>query len=173
MITLPVTDFNQISQYFYDQIVLNLQFHQLICPSCKHSACLSIHGYYYRSIHTSNGLVCLRILRVKCSCGKTHSILLSSMVPHSRLSLKDQTLIAASRRFSEAVCNLQSLIPDLSEWTVRYIWNGFHHIWKQRLLSESISLAPLPELVRRCFNSFHRQFMQIHCGINTLFLQTT
>jgi len=95
------------------------------------------------------------------------------MVPYSRISLEDQVFIASCRRFSDTPGFLQSKIPDLSEWTIRYVWKGFRRIWKQRLLSEDIPLFPIPVLILRCFNAFHRQFLQIHCGFNTLFLQTT
>jgi len=173
MITLSVSNFNHISQKIYDKIVLELQLHQLTCPSCGHSACLRVHGYYERGVRTSDGLIRLRILRVKCSCGKTHAILLSSMVPYSGISLEDQVLIASCQHLSDTTRFLQLKRPNLSEWTIRYIWNAFHRIWKQRLLAESIPLSPIPELVCRCFSSYHRQFLQIHRGINTLFLQTT
>jgi len=95
------------------------------------------------------------------------------MVPYSRISLDDQLFIASCQGFPDAVCFLQSRIPDLSEWTIRYVWNGFRRIWKQRLISEGIPLSPLPELIRRCFKVYNRQFLQIHRGINTLFIQTT
>lgn len=173
MITLSVQNFKQISQEIYDQIIFGLQLHQLTCPSCKHSACLTNHGYYKRSVQTSDGLIPLRILRVKCSCGKTHAILLSSMVPYSRITFTDQVAIAASESLQSAVSLLQQLIPDLSEWTIRHVWNNYRHFWKQRLLSEKISLSPPLELVRRSFQAFERQFLQIHRGLNSLFLKTT
>ncbi|MFQ6823289.1 MAG: DUF6431 domain-containing protein [Agathobacter sp.] len=38
-----------------------------------------------------DGKLCFRICRVRCeSCRKTHALLLSSMVPYSQISLKDQ-----------------------------------------------------------------------------------
>lgn len=92
MITIFVRDCNQISQSFYDSVIYDLQLHQLTC-SCSHSACLSVHGYYKRTVKLSSGAIRLRVCRVKCSeCGATHALLLSSMVPYSQtfLSLQQQ-----------------------------------------------------------------------------------
>lgn len=84
MITIFVPDCNQISQSFYDSVIFDLQLHQLTC-SCSHSACLSVHGYYWRSVKLPSGTLRLRVCRVKCSeCGTTHALLLSSIVPFSR-----------------------------------------------------------------------------------------
>ena len=109
MITLFVSDFKYISQDIYDRETVPLQLHRLTCPSCGHSACLTVHGYYTRSVHTPNGPVSLRILRVKCSCGRTHAILLSSLVPYSRVLLADQVKIAASASPSAAVSRMEGV----------------------------------------------------------------
>lgn len=93
MITIFVRDCNQISQSFYDSVIYDLQLHQLTC-SCSHSACLSVHGYYKRTVKLSSGAIRLRVCRVKCSeCGATHALLLSSMVPYSQIPLSDQQRI--------------------------------------------------------------------------------
>ena len=93
MITIFVRDCNQISQSFYDSVIYDLQLHQLTC-TCSHSACLSVHGYYKRTVKLSSGAIRLRVCRVKCSeCGATHALLLSSMVPHSQIPLSDQQRI--------------------------------------------------------------------------------
>lgn len=71
----------------------SLQFHQLKC-TCGHSACLSVHGYYHRTVRTSKGSFRLRICRVICSeCGRTHAILPESIVPYDQISLEDQRVI--------------------------------------------------------------------------------
>ena len=54
MITIFVRDCNQISQSFYDSVINNLPLHQLTC-SCSHSACLSVHGYYKRTVKLPSG----------------------------------------------------------------------------------------------------------------------
>ena len=58
-------------------------------PDCwftySHSACMSVHGYYWRSVMRPSGTLHPCVCRVKCSeCGTTHALLLSSIVPFSR-----------------------------------------------------------------------------------------
>ena len=173
MITLFVSDFKHISQKVYDREISNLQLHHLMCPSCGHSACLSVHGYYLRSVHTSDGLLIIRILRVKCSCGRTHAILLSSMVPYSRIPVEVQSRIAACESSSKAVIRTEIGFSDISEWTIRNIYRNFQRFWKEMLLSISQDLKYPAELVINSFKHFRRQFMQIHRGSNLLFLKTT
>lgn len=60
MITIFVKDCNQISQSFYDSVIFDLQLHQMTC-SCSHSACLSVHGYYWRSVKLPSGTLRLRV----------------------------------------------------------------------------------------------------------------
>lgn len=173
MITLFVSDFKHISQQVYDREIAGLQLHRLSCPSCGHSSCLSIHGYYLRSIHTPDGLLKLRILRVKCSCGRTHAILLSSMVPYSRIPLEVQSRIAACESASKAVVRTEIELADITEWAIRNIHRNFQRLWKEMLLSITQDLEHLADLVRNSFRHFRRQFMQIHCGMNQLFIKTT
>ncbi len=173
MITLFVSDFKHFSQDIYDREILRLQLWQLTCPSCGHSACLSVHGYYYRTVFTTEGVVRLRILRVKCSCGRTHAVLLSSLIPYSRVPLSDQVQIASADSASTAVSRMESVLPDLSEWSVRNIYKNFVRFWKQRLLSIPQVTELSVSLVRNCFLHFKRQFLQIHCGSNLLFFNST
>ena len=104
MITIFVRDCNQISQSFYDSVIFDLQLHQLTC-SCSHSACLSVHGYYRRTVKLSSGAIRLRVCRVKCSeCGATHALLLSSMVPYSQILLSDQQRICKDYEEDRDLC---------------------------------------------------------------------
>ena len=93
MITLFVEENNPLTPNFYNNLIHNLPLHQLTCP-CGHSGCLSIHGYYNRSIKLPDGKTVFRICRVKCECcGHTHAILLSSMVPYSQVVISDHISI--------------------------------------------------------------------------------
>lgn len=67
MITLYVKENNPITPYFYNNLIANLQFHRLTC-TCGHSGCLSVHGYYTRSLKAPGGKLPFRICRVICSC---------------------------------------------------------------------------------------------------------
>ena len=101
MITIFVKDCNQISQSFYDSVIFDLQLHQMTC-SCSHSACLSVHGYYWRSVKLPSGTLRLRVCRVKCSeCGTTHALHLTSMVPYSQKLLIHPLMKTMSNPYSE------------------------------------------------------------------------
>lgn len=169
MITITVEDYNNFSQEFYDSVIDSLQLHALKCK-CGHSACLSIHAYYQRGITTPDGIIMLWICRVKCSeCGHTHALLLSSMVPHSRVALCDQAEVVQSienglNRNAVTIRN-----PFISIHQVKLISRRYRLHWKQRLLSEGISLAPLSRLVIGCFSAYSAQFLQIRRLPNVLF----
>ena len=97
MITLFVEESNLLTPNFYNDLISNLQFHQLTCP-CGHSGGLSVHGYYNRSVKLPGGKTAFRICRVICEhCGHTHAILLSSMVPYSQISTSDHISIIKLR----------------------------------------------------------------------------
>ena len=173
MILISVKDYNQFSQDYYDSVINSLQFHQLKC-SCGHSACLSIHAYYTRSIFLPDGVHSLRICRVRCSeCGRTHALLLSSFVPYDRISLLDQhTVVCAYEDDSDrnAVCDQN---PSIDENNVKSIIRRYKRFWLQRLLSESIRLRDIPSLIRSCVSFYSMQFMQIRGTATSLFSLTT
>lgn len=171
MITLFVEENNPITSNFYNNLITNLQFHHLTCI-CGHSGCLSVHGYYYRSIKVADGKVVLRICRVKCSCcGHTHALLLSSMVPYSQIALQDQTSIITSYEEGHLSVEVMEHTPSIDESNLHYIISSYRKHWKQRLLAFGIKLYK--KLSDSCFLIFNRQFMQIKSTPNILFLNTT
>lgn len=170
MITIFNHSFKSISQNYYDKTINSLDFHRLTC-SCGHSACLNRHAYYHRSIKTPLGKIRLRICRVKCSvCGITHALLLAEMVPYSQISLAAQIYITReSLSPSPNYLNLMYKNPEIDENNVYSVLRQFNHFWKERLLSQSVSLADYHCLLEQCFSFFRRQFMQIKCTPNILF----
>lgn len=171
MITLFVEEYNPITPNFYNNLIANLQFHRLTC-TCNHSGCLSIHGYYNRSIKVSDGKVLFRICRVKCSCcGRTHALLLSYMIPYSQISINDQTAIIIAYEEGRLAAEVMDHTPSIDESNLRYILSSYCKHWKQRLLAFQIKLSQ--KLSRSCFFYFNRQFMQIKNTPNILFLNTT
>ncbi len=173
MITVIVQNYNQFSQDFYDSIVNSLQLHRLTC-SCGRSACLNIHGYYKRQVHSADGSFILRIQRLRCSeCGRTHAILLSSIVPYQQLSLEDQRLIVQAfeeRSAPLAVCTPQG---SIDENNVKSVILRYRRHWQERLRAEKIPLAPVNDLAIRCFARYFSQFLQIRRSKNLLCLNTT
>lgn len=168
MITLFPGDFNTVSQIFYDRVLEKVQIHRLSCPCCGHSGCLTIHGYYTRKVRTPGGIVSIRILRVKCSCGKTHSVLLASMIPYSQIRLADMISVIMSEDDPASSVSLQLSIPDISTSLIQRIRKNFHRHWEQRILSIGISLGSPATLSSSCLRVFGRQFMQIRCTVNGL-----
>ena len=169
IITIFVTDCNPISQSFYDSVLYNLPFHQLAC-SCGHAACLSIHGYYRRTVKLPSGPLRLRVCRVKCSeCGATHAILLSSIVPYSQIPLSDQQRICNDYEEGRCVSSTCADNPSIDENNVKSVLRNYTRCWREKLCSLRIPLSPINALIRSCFSDYSSQFMQIHRRVNKLF----
>ena len=59
------------------------------CKSCGYEGMLHRHGYYSRNVITRHCIRRISILRVKCpSCGKTHAVLPSFLIPYYQYSLE-------------------------------------------------------------------------------------
>ena len=173
MITLLVEENNPLTPNFYNDLINNLQFHQLTCP-CGHSGCLSVHGYYCRYIKLPTGKIPFRICRVICECcHHTHAILLSSMVPYSQVSLSDHISIIRNYVSESSQKSLMNENPLIDESSYRYIIRMYKNHWHEKLKSERVHLSPMPALIKSCFSFFIRQFMQIKNTPNILFLNTT
>ena len=173
MITIFVEESNPLTPNFYNNLINSLQFHRLTC-TCGHSACLSIHGYYTRSLKTPEGKSSFRICRVICSCcHHTHALLPSSMVPYSQISMEEHVEVISCHETKEGWETLMHRNPSIDEGNCRYIVRSFLKHWKQRLLSGKITLSDRTLLIRDCFTAFSRQFMQIRCTPNILFMNTT
>lgn len=173
MITLYVEENNPITPNFYNNLIAGLQFHRLTC-TCGHSGCLSVHGYYTRYIKAPDGRIPFRICRVVCSCcHHTHALILSSFVPYSQISLPEQVEIISSYEEGKSFVSVMDRNPSIDESNCRHVVSRFLLHWRQRILSERISLSHVSVLVLKCFHAFIRQFMQIRCTPNILFLNTT
>lgn len=173
MITIFSDKCNPVSQVLYNNVLCDLQFHQLTC-TCGHSACLTIHGYYKRHIKHGDSLMPLRICRVCCSmCRKTHALLPSSIVPYSRVALSEQIKIISCHESHEDFSSVMNEHPSIDESNIRYIIHQYLCHWLQRLLSAALSFSPQGRLIHGCFSSYNRQFMQIKRTPNILFLDTT
>lgn len=112
----------------------------------------------------------IRICRVKCSeCGKTHALLLSSFVPYSQVPVGEQQEIAVSVEDGQPIREIYDDHPHIDDNCIKSIIRRYKKHWKERLVSESITLSPLPGLIRHCFTLYSAQFMQIRSTSNTLF----
>ena len=173
MLTVLVSDFNTFTQAFYNSIIESLDLALLTC-TCGHSGCLSIHGYYTRSVITPVGKVVLIICRVKCSeCGHTHALLLSSMVPYSQIPAEDQRLIAEAYESGTKRSTLCSLGSGIDENNIKSVIRRYVKFWRQRLIAAGIRLESLPDLITSCFRDYSKQVMQIRSTRNKLFAPST
>lgn len=170
MITIFSNTFNTLSQNYYDKTIDSIPFHRLTC-TCGHSACLTRHAYYYRSIKTPLGKIRLRICRVKCSlCGATHALLLAEMVPYSQIPLISQIYITRESLADSPDYNaVMAANPEIDESNIASLLRQFNRFWKERLLSQDIRLTDYNNLIRLSFAFFRKQFMQIKCTPNILF----
>ena len=135
---------------------------------------MSIHGYYKRSVKLPDGTIRLRICRVKCSeCGRTHALLLSSIVPYSSIRASDQQQICIAFEQHLPTATVCDSNPQIDENNVKYILRSYRRHWREMLVSLRISLTPLLMLVSSCFANYSAQFMQIRSGPNRLFASTT
>lgn len=173
MITLAEEKNKSISQVIYDEALKKVYFFSLQCPACGHRGCLSGHGHYFKKVMTESGKIHLKMQRVICTCGVTHVIFLASMVPGSSFPAEVHREIAENGSGNDTILRLQLRFPDISQASIRYVFRQFRHHWEQKLLSFSISLKCLGLLVQQCFSCCSRQFMQIKCWPNALFVQPT
>ena len=172
MITLNTIIHNPLTQKIYNQLIADLQFHQLTC-TCGHSGSLSVHAYYHRSVKVPDGKLRLRICRVVCSsCGRTHALLPSFVVPYSQIPLQEQVEIISTYEKSDSMEDIMNAKPSIDESNCAHVIRQYRRHWKQRLLSERIDICDT-SLVSKCFTAFFRQFMQIKNTPNILFFNTT
>lgn len=173
MITIFEDFCNPISQDSYDKTINSLPFHQLPC-TCGHSACLTIHGYYDRSVKSEDHSVKLHICRVKCSyCNGTHALLPSYIVPYSQVSLPDQIDIISCYENSGNYSEIMDKTPSIDENCIRSIIQRYLLHWLQRILSARLTMVISLSFIRLCFSHFSRPFMQIKRTPNILFLTPT
>lgn len=169
MITLATNNFDLISQESYNDIIFSLNFDDLTC-TCGHCACLIRHGSYERTVKSPNGKFRLRVFRVKCNiCGCTHALLLSSIVPYSQISLKDQVTIINCYEEKNGFQQVLNTNDSIDENNIYAVIRNYCKYWKQELILKHIVLSSLFKLVKQCFFIFAQQFMQMKNTRNLLY----
>ncbi|WP_367397254.1 DUF6431 domain-containing protein [Clostridium sp. MSJ-8] len=167
MITNLNVKIKSLTQKNYDKFIETIYFHKLTC-SCKASGQFIKHGYYYRKIKTPNGIISLKILRVKCKyCGKTHAIFPECIVPYSQVLLNDQISVIKAYNSNSSFEPIMVANEFIDESNISYIIKQYIHYWKEIITSFKISLDL--SISKQCLNYFKRQFMQIKCTQNILF----
>lgn len=146
------------------EYINKLDLKDLVC-FCGNSRCLTKHAYYPRKVKSCHGTISLKILRVKCSqCNRTHAIILSCMVPHSQILLKQ--LLEIVKMPSKSLNDVM-ISHNIDEAHIRYIKKQFRLYWKERI--ERLNVLKEDLLPSLCFHHFKLQFMQIRNRINIPF----
>jgi len=169
------SDFDNPFQEDYNKFIESLNFSSLECSACKFLGDCSKHAYYTRKIVIVEGKVAIKILRIQCGqCDVTHALLPSQIVPYSQILLEDQVEIITQYEAGATPHSIVPSNPEIDTWIVIHIIKQYLNHWMARLLSDSISLdLVIRELILLCFKHHNRQFMQIKCGINSLFQSPT
>lgn len=173
MITIKTENYNLISQDFYNKTIDSLDLNLISCI-CGHSGCLIRYGSYKRRIQLSDRVLSLSIVRVYCkSCGHTHALLLSSMIPYSQIPLVLHVRLIHAYEHEIEFQNILAQQYCVDENNLKSIIRNYRLHWKQRLLSMRFHFPDIPRLISDCFSFFSRQFMQIKSTSNKLFILPT
>jgi len=133
-----------------------------------------MHGSYKRTIKSSDALILLTIQRVFCKqCHSTHALLPASIVPYSQIPLSTQVQLILLHEKGEPANSFLEANPFIDENNVKAVIRSYVKHWLERLRSFSIPKQPLLELIPSTFAHYSRQFMQIKCTKNSLFLVPT
>jgi hypothetical protein len=164
---------NPVSQEIYDFNIRSIELLQMIC-TCNRTGTFIKYGKYARHLRFGDKAEEIRIQRVVCrECGRTHALLPSSIVPYAQIPLREQVFIIGHYGNQSDMEQFYVENEAIDENSIKSVSMRYRKYWLQRILSESIPLTPLDDLVRECFLAFSRQFMQIRKGLIKLFLRPT
>lgn len=173
MITIEVDFDNPVSQDFYNKIIFSLNLNQISC-TCGLAGSLIWYGGYHRKVRMPEHVILLRVARVFCTaCGHTHALLLSSLVPYSQIPLHVQASVADCYEKKAGYRDILNSQSCIDENTISSVIRSYRKHWQQRIRSLNLSFAVLRDLIRGCFASFSRPFMQIKTTRNKIFLSPT
>ena len=173
MITIKTENYNLISQDFYNKTIDALDLNLISC-TCGHSGCLIRYGSYNRNVQLKDEMISLTIVRVYCTtCGHTHALLLSSLVPYSQIPLNVQITAILAYESGQSLPRILADHCFIDENNLKSIIRSYRLHWKERLRSAGLLFSEWNSLVASCFSHFSRQFMQIKTTHNKLFLLPT
>lgn len=169
MITVSVSESNPVSQKSYDDAMAQVEPSTLPC-TCGCSGSLIRYGSYRRHVKTAGSKFPLRIQRVLCcSCGLSHALLPSALVPYSQIPLADQVAVAEAYEEGTNPAALLLTNPELDGRTPFKLIRTYLTFWRERLKAQRILLRPLAALSEKCLSLFGKQFMQIKNTPNIFF----
>ena len=173
MITLFVSKSNPVSQKFYDDLMERVDPSLLPCTCGRHGTFIR-YGSYYRHVKAEGQILLLRIQRVLCnSCGRSHALLLSSLVPYSQIPLAHQVSVIEAYESGKSPASILQTNPEMDDRTPFKLIRIYLAFWRERLRTERILLRPLAALTLKCLSFFGKQFMQIKNTPNIFFSPPT
>lgn len=170
MITILLENFNYnlFNQDIYDLYINSLCLSAIPCPKCNQLHCLIRHAYYTRYLKSRSNKVELRIQRVLCTnCNSTHALLPSFIVPYSQINIHAIVSIIKSD-------NRDSFLdeqPLIEESNLRYIMKQYNRLFRPFL--SNIASLNITSIIKQCFFSVSKMFMQIKNTTNSLFIVPT
>ena len=160
MITYRSSEFNTATASGYSESVSRVVIYKLNCPACGHKGNMIRYGHYKRHVYWDCRVEELHIQRVRCKvCGKTHALIPDTLVPRDLITLTDQVSVIRSYESMGDRRTVCIANPLIDEQMIRHIIKRYLSYWKQRCISEGISLYE--DIVKVCFDKFGKQFMQI------------
>jgi len=154
-------DFGAMDQQRYDEMLSGLELAKIECVCSSRG--MKVHGYYERSIHSSEGKTKLRVMRLKCPCcGRTHAVLPSVLVPYQQLCVRDQHQMVIAYEKGESPENVCTPEAAFDENNVRSVIRRYKKFWRAKIrqLGEDFH-TDLCGLLDLCRMMFSAQFMQI------------
>lgn len=173
MITLFVSECNPVSQKFYDDLMERVEPSHLPCTCGRHGTFIR-YGSYHRNVKAGGHILLLKIQRVLCSsCGRSHALLPSSLVPYSQIPLAHQVSVIEAYESGGNPAAVLQTNPEMDDRTPFKLIRIYLSCWRERLRSERIPLRPLAALASKCLSFFGKQFMQIKNTPNIFFSPPT
>ena len=134
MITIETECFNPISHDFYDNTIHSMDLTLLTC-TCGHRGCLIWYGSYLRKLRQGDSIFMLRVARGFCkSCGHSHALLLSLVVPYSQIPLPLQASMIQCYEDGSGYQEILAKHLLIDENTISCSLRSYRHHWRERLL---------------------------------------
>lgn len=176
MITFKTLSFNNYSQNSYDNDVRSLDLNKFKC-TCGSTGHFHRHACYqrYLAIDASHTLL-ISIVRIKCeSCGCTHALLPSIIIPYRILSNPSIIRIIKSYRNITHSCSVISKITGFSRETVKKVIR-FYIRFHQKRLDSFLSVFRVSDFydfdfILNYFYEYHTMFMQ-RISVNNMTIYT-
>lgn len=156
MITLIHDKIKPLDQKVYDTITGNISLSSLPC-SCGIRGGLRFFGKYRRFFSAPSGKISFSIRRVQCrSCGHTHSLMLSWMIPWSSFSVSDTADMVTMN-----ISDFLEKFPEVNESTVYSVRKKYRQ-FSARMDSCGLKVlvSQFQDLSSSCFRQLKMQFME-------------